>query len=555
MSKHISAGKHSKIAKYTVIILLLLYFANLLFIVELEVTRHKSMTANEYALFKHAHGDNNDDLKRDYPDYVQLAKMSHNRLQRDLIKIVDMAAYLKSFDNVSLFHACSDLQRPKHSELHLWKEVYQHMVLRIKEDSKVFDAYLKHFYFDDRFHHQTGERLIRTIVSVKGPCDVNVEKYQCLKYVWKILGSDQHMLFWYDGFANPVIALSCTIQKSGGVVQKINGSFHYQFIITCPIPEIQLLPAYASLVTRICDKPTIYTKIVYPQKNEVPYNREIGLCVHPIFRTLRKSDVPYIVNWIETLKLFGVREISLSNTSAQLKEDLIKSVFKYYVDSGVLKLTQYPVILPEIEAINNRKAGWISMKQMAVLDCVYRNIKRYWYVLIHNIDEIVIPRQFGTFVEYLENYVDQFQNTSSGHCLAIRSAYFYKSFSSARNQYPRYMILLKKTKRFAPESTKRDYRGRLAVVRGFSKMHSSVSSDTHLCTATYSTSKELEKFILPVEEIMVHHYRMKCKMHFSNGSCNSGHADSKLYEDNTLLKYGDRLTDEVTKVLKTIGYI
>ena len=81
-----------------------------------------------------------------------------------------------------------------------------------------------------------------------------------------------------------------------------------------------------------------------------------------------------------------------------------------------------------------------------------QKIKMYWYVLIHDIDGIIVPKKHKTYQDYLLSYLDKNHTASSDDCLSIGSAYFYRNLPQInQNSYPNYVPLLKLNSRFEPE--------------------------------------------------------------------------------------------------------
>lgn len=204
------------------------------------------------------------------------------------------------------------------------------------------------------------------------------------------------MLLWYDEFENPV-GVTCKDQPAAGLNRNVSNTYFFQDLVTCIIPEINILPKRASIVGHPCAKPSTYIDIVYPEPLEDPTTRMIGVCMASLYGNMSVQNVPYFVNWMETLYKLGVSEVSINNATLRFEDDMIRKAFQYYQDIGRLTFTHYPVVHETWDSPKQDDAATEAINKLTTGDCLYRNLKRYWYVLIIDMDEVPVPAHFDTY--------------------------------------------------------------------------------------------------------------------------------------------------------------
>ena len=105
----------------------------------------------------------------------------------------------------------------------------------------------------------------------------------------------------------------------------------------------------------------------------------IGVCMASLYGKLSEEDVPYFVNWMETLHVLGVGHVSMNNASLSFSDDVIRSAFAYYSDIGWLTMTHYPPIVNHWESPKEDDAATEGINKMATGDCVYRFVHKLIY--------------------------------------------------------------------------------------------------------------------------------------------------------------------------------
>ena len=62
-----------------------------------------------------------------------------------------------------------------------------------------------------------------------------------------------------------------------------------------------------------------------------------------------------------------------------------------------MTFTHYPPINTHWDSPEEDASATVTTTKITTGDCIYRNIKRYWYVLIIDMDEIPVPVRFDTY--------------------------------------------------------------------------------------------------------------------------------------------------------------
>lgn len=259
----------------------------------------------------------------------------------DFIMPVSMEDHLKYYQHdPDLHYNCSNTYLPNRNKITRIKNVYQKIKLQFlytrKSNYSENDIYIMSCYFDDRFLYETGKKFVRCFLCIQGPGPI--EDYYVLNWAWKKRASPVSVLMWFPGFHNPV-GTNCYLQDAAGIVRNVSNTFYYQDILCCVVPEIGIKPVSISIVRFPCDNSFKWAnniQIVYPEEPDKPNHRNIGVCTASAYGNYNISNVPFFVNWMETLNILGVTEITINNGSLFFQDNIISRAFEYYINSGFL---------------------------------------------------------------------------------------------------------------------------------------------------------------------------------------------------------------------------
>ncbi|KAJ8413771.1 hypothetical protein AAFF_G00063690 [Aldrovandia affinis] len=146
----------------------------------------------------------------------------------------------------------------------------------------------------------------------------------------------------------------------------------------------------------------LFLPIKNQEQQEKTFQYNFTVCISNLFGTY--NNVLQFVQTIEVYKLLGIQRVVIYNTSCG--PDLEK-VLHYYRKEGTLEIVPWP-----INQFLNPSKGWNFKEhggdihyygQLTTLnECIYRNMYRSRYVLLNDIDEIVMPYQHANLDLLLE---------------------------------------------------------------------------------------------------------------------------------------------------------
>ncbi|KAK2898749.1 hypothetical protein Q8A67_010167 [Cirrhinus molitorella] len=143
-----------------------------------------------------------------------------------------------------------------------------------------------------------------------------------------------------------------------------------------------------------------------PIKNKVvreTFKFNFTICISSLFDNY--NNVLQFAQTMEMYKLLGVQHVVIYNTSCG--PDLEK-LLKHYETEGILEIVSWP-----IDQFLNPSRGWNSQLhageiqyfgQLVTLnECIYRNMYQSKYVLLNDIDEIIMPYKHTNLASLMED--------------------------------------------------------------------------------------------------------------------------------------------------------
>ena len=325
----------------------------------------------------------------------------------------------------------------------------------------------------------------------------------------------------------------------------------------CFLPYKDHIPTHVSLSDKPCHLQSNLLEVVLPEPPVNGQRKPVTACVKCLFGNLTESYAPFLVSWMESMKLFGMPEIYMDEDVLYMAP-VVERIFKYYKDTKFLYMRKFPNNLyetpvPKVDA---------PLSQSVVMpvsnDCFYRNLNKYDYILHIDYDEILVPRRHNTYVELISEFLQnntQYINSSS---LAARSAPFYMYLEKGNPEAPDYAPILQYTNRKPPIIPGKD---------GISPTSAGVRKtfiNTRTCTMLFIHGchgwvpgyyVKGSGAYFSVEDMLVHHYRKTCKQNPRNtGICPPndyyGINDKILWD-----KFGPKLSERIKAVLLKVGYL
>ncbi|CAB3402656.1 unnamed protein product [Caenorhabditis bovis] len=190
-------------------------------------------------------------------------------------------------------------------------------------------------------------------------------------------------------------------------------SYQVPSLITCPIPKrIQTkFPMYTvSLTRKKCLEGKVAIKVESKKRNGK--KKGVAVCVKGL--DYQEDISGRLLEWIELQYILGADTITLYYYYLNSKS---LKVLKYYEQQGKLSMT--PLKLPPPNNNNPIERSMFLKKNrpqkrrhelLPYNDCFYRHIYTHKYVLIIDIDEVIVPIRHSNYDQLLEDVENRVKN-------------------------------------------------------------------------------------------------------------------------------------------------
>ncbi|GFU60724.1 glycosyltransferase family 92 protein [Trichonephila clavipes] len=328
------------------------------------------------------------------------------------------------------------------------------------------------------------------------------------------------------------------------------------FVISCKVPSKESggqVPTSVSLVENRCDKPTTNLRVM---NERPPKKQDFAVCVKGL-DFLHEDLSVRLVEWLELLNILGAKKIFLYDLEIHPN---ISKVLNYYQKEGLVQLTPLtlPGNQPNLPGFRHLylKSKLTHKRQNELIpynDCLYRNLYSYEYVVLLDIDEIIMPVKYDSWSELMKEVV-QLALKEKNYTRAsynVRNVYFLDDLQDGDDLHheahelgiPRYLHMFQHVYRSKNFTKPGSY------VKCFHNTERVVSLHNHFplnclgtCT-TYSINTSLAQ---------LQHYRKDCVGSLKN-SCKT---DFRLYtlKDTTIWRYKDEAIKRTTRTLSKLGF-
>ncbi|XP_078496938.1 glycosyltransferase family 92 protein F49C12.5-like [Lissotriton helveticus] len=199
------------------------------------------------------------------------------------------------------------------------------------------------------------------------------------------------------------------------VIDFLAHDFGFPYVIAhllCP-QIIHCNPKYVSI--HWSNKGDIAKLPVFEIRNRGPntITSNLTVCISTMFGN--STNVLQIIQAIEMYKLLGAQKVMIYKHSCSL---LVERVLQHYISEGTVEVIPWPIDL-YLDVSTNwhfsmdpypRDLGYYG--QLATLnDCVYRNMYSSKYVVINDLDEIIIPKKHPNWADMMDYLNKQYPNT------------------------------------------------------------------------------------------------------------------------------------------------
>lgn len=333
---------------------------------------------------------------------------------------------------------------------------------------------------------------------------------------------------WYEG-QEAAVVINATVEDIGRGIN-IQTSHFQERMYSCILPDaVDAFPKTVSLAFAICDTNEQASPIpVHVALSTDARKHEIGLCTAVTYGSV---DSLKLIEWIEFNRILGITEINF------YINDLVEgteAVLRYYEQIGLVRIQQ---IAPPVVY----SCHWcLKLATIAILnDCMYRNMYRYKYMVVIDVDELIVPRRHTTLSE-LVMHLNVF---SPSPAYMFRNAYFFLELPSAvlenKKDIGTKLTTIVKLHRLKPSKTgyamKSIVDPRLCIVM-----------QNHYCVKrSVDVSAKYWATVVKENLALVHHYK---KCHFETSKCKR--ITDEYITDISTLRFHDKLLVRVKDAFK-----
>ncbi|KAK5640523.1 hypothetical protein RI129_011334 [Pyrocoelia pectoralis] len=358
--------------------------------------------------------------------------------------------------------------------------------------------------------------------------------------------------FWFDGKKEPVIVKSLEYNyiwhKGWGNYRQ---GIYQPYLISCNIPtEYQnRVPESISLVENVCDTSTNNVRVIYNQPME---KKDFAVCVKGL-DSLHQDWSVRLVEWIELLSLLGADKIFFYEL--QVHPNMSK-VLKYYENEGKIQVT--PISLPGglpngpylqhlylTKRITNKRQNEV----IPYNDCLYKHMYEYKYIVLLDVDEVIIPLNGTSWKELMEQVLRKALkvNKEARTSYAVRNVYFLDNLLHDHgwfDEIPRYMHMLQHVYRA------KNFTGPSAYIKCFHNTDKVLTLHNHYPRACLRGG--CYSYSIDTTDAQLQHYRRDCVADVSKSECEDFKKNGIL--DTTIWKFKQPLMERVPMVLRNLGY-
>jgi len=361
---------------------------------------------------------------------------------------------------------------------------------------------------------------------------------------------------WFNSTKEPVISKVIEYKyiwykKWGNYKQ---GLFQ-PYLMACQLPKSHWgkVPSSVSVVESKCDNATNNLRVIYNKLEEGP-KQKFAVCVKGL--DFPEDDLSVkLVEWIELLHTLGAHKIFMYNLEVHPN---VTKILDYYVNQGIVDLTplSLPGYQPNLPVLQHLylKSKLNNKRQNELIpynDCLYRNMYKYEYVALLDIDEVIMPLKHNNWEEMMEEVISmslKVKNESRAS-YNFRNVYFMDDMLENHEHghfkdIPPYLHMLQHVYRSVNYTKPGQY------VKCFHNPEKALILHNHFplgCLGGVCTS-------YPVETEVAHlqHYRSDCVSTLKK-SCQEQFKKNSV-KDTTIWRWKDQLISKTTSALLTMGF-
>ncbi|OWR48650.1 hypothetical protein KGM_203624 [Danaus plexippus plexippus] len=217
----------------------------------------------------------------------------------------------------------------------------------------------------------------------------------------------------------------------------------------------------------------------------------LHVCVKPFHFSYSRDD--WLVEWFELNRLLGASHFYMYNESLSSQ---VTCLLDHYRKQGLVTLL--PWKLPIVSKIEIRTEGQFA----AFNDCLYRSMSTAGWLVVIDVDEVILPRRERTLTALLTSLRASYNPPSKApSAFLFRNAFFYLRWEDD-TEAPAPLVTSRKTRRWAaPHALKN--RSKYAI-----RPRDAVELGNHF---VWELAPGAGSVGVPTERALLHHYRVACE--------------------------------------------
>lgn len=417
-----------------------------------------------------------------------------------------------------------------------------------RQSVKYFNAYWQQLNYSDgeihlwrAFYDDRPEisgpyvRILAMTTRIRTPIITCNVWYQTLTNEWTLLTSTGDALYgWIEWWGDPIDYMMQAL------------------IISCPIQSVSIdivhpIPLYVTLSINPCSKAENLMKVIHSKTDSFNYaakhrKRKIAVCSK--WLDFYHSDMSVrLIEWIEMVRILGASHIFISKLHIHPN---MEKVIQYYEMLGSISVTNFS--LPGSQPNNAGKQHnyiysdiqkQIHNEMISLYDCLYRAIiASYDYLIVMDIDEMLVPMKRDTWHELLD---DLESNHSNSDAFTTNRVYFLDSDNSdeediAIKGVPKYLHMMTHV-----------YRNNDRNIKSIHNLKRTLTIWYHDARTCAGADSKCINQDVPIERARTNHYRV------SPNEVGLKYQTIKTL-DSHLWKYLKRLNSSVYETLSNLGW-
>ncbi|XP_017472847.1 PREDICTED: uncharacterized protein LOC108363849 [Rhagoletis zephyria] len=310
--------------------------------------------------------------------------------------------------------------------------------------------YLYGAYYDNRPRVQSWEG----VVLVRILAMVNAFNFKSVDY------PPSYCQLWFTEQSAPVIVPVREYRDNWYANWGQGPEYYNPIFVECAMPQEvrDLVPHTVSLVSSECARATNNLRVIYdppPEGNRT--QRGFAVCSTALYNPYRENSVR-LVEWLELLRILGADHVMLPTFG--LHPNATK-VLRYYEREGFvsapgISLVRGEPALPHFTyaAIKMSLTNHRTNEIIPLNDCLYRNMYKHEYIVVLDIDEVIMPlgehHSWADLVRYAKAHI-RYDDCEGLTSLCFRNVYFpaYPKRKPYSDEVPTYMYMMQHVARVA----------------------------------------------------------------------------------------------------------